>query len=102
MDLTTKFKMVASCQQIKITSLKIDIPYPIEHVERVQTKYGEAILTTLRAESPQTFVKVFLPRRCGTLFGDDDLPSINEKTVSLSLKYVGTNTTSNSYILELE
>jgi len=85
--------MVASCQQTKITSLKIDMPYSIEHAERVQTKYGEAILMTLRAESPQTFVKVFLPRRYGNLFSDDNLCSINEKTISLSLKYLGTNTT---------
>jgi len=101
MDLVTKFKMVTACQHIKITSLKIDMPYPIERAEKVQTKYGKAILMTLRAESSQTFVKVFLPRRYGTLSSDDDLCSNNKKTISLSLKYLGTNTTSNSYILEL-
>jgi len=100
MDLATKFKMVATCQQTKITSLKIDTPYPIERADRVVTKYGEAILTTLQA--PETFLKVFLPRRYGTLFGDEDLRSINDKTVSLNLKYLGTNPTTNSYILELD
>jgi len=50
--------MVTACQQTKITSLKIDMPYPIEHAERVQTKYGEAILLTLRAESPDIFESV--------------------------------------------
>jgi len=102
MDLATKFKMVTSCQQTKITSLKIDMPYPIAHAERVMTKYGEAILMTLQSQSPQTFLKVFLPRRYGALFGDDDLRSIKDKTVSLNLKYLCTNTTTNSYILELE
>jgi len=102
MDLVTKFKIVASCQQTKITSLKIFMPYPIEHAERVVTKYGEAILMTLQSQSPQTFLKLFLPQRYGTLFSDDDPCAINEKTISLSLKYQGTNTTSNSYILELE
>jgi len=102
MDLATKFKMVASCQQTKITSLKIDMPYPIERAERVLTKYGKAMLMTLQAESSQTFVNVFLPRRSGTLFSDDDLCSINDNTISLNLKYPGTNTTTNSYILELE
>jgi len=101
MDLATKFKMVTSGQQTKITSLKIDMPYPIEHAE-VMTKYGEAILMTLQSQSPQTFLKMFLPRRYGALFGDDDLRSINDKTVSLNVKYLGTNTTTNSYILELE
>jgi len=71
--------MVTSCQQTKITSLKIDTPYPIERAERVQTKYGEAILLTLRAESQHTFDKVFLPRRYGSLFSDDDLSAINDK-----------------------
>ena len=56
MHLATKFKMVAACQQTKITSLKIDTPYPIEREERVVTKYGEAILVTLQA--PDTFLSV--------------------------------------------
>ena len=101
-DLTTKCKMVTSCQQTKITSLKIGTPYPIELAERVQTKYGEAISVTLRAESPQTFVKVFLPRRYGVLFSDEDLRHINDRTVSLRLKYLGTHAYTNSYILEIE
>jgi len=58
MDLSAKFK-ITSCQQTKITPLKIDTPYPIERAERVQTKYGEAILMTLQAESQHTFVSVF-------------------------------------------
>ena len=100
MDLATKFKMVTKCQQTKITSLNINTPYPIERAERVVTKYGDAILVTLQA--PETFLKVFLPRRYGTLFGDEDLRSINDKTVSLNLKYLGTNPATNSYILELD
>ena len=66
--------------------MKIDMPYPIERAESVQTKYGEPILMTLQAESPHTIVKVFLPRRYGALFGDDDLSAINDKTITLSLK----------------
>ena len=90
--------MLSACEQIKISALKQKVPYPIEIAERVQTKYGETVLATLRAESPQTFLKVFLPRRYGVLFSDEELQRINEKTVSLSLKYQGTNTTTNSYI----
>ena len=97
-DLATKFKMVAKCQQTKITSLNTNTPYPIERAERVVIKYGEAIFVTLQA--PDTFLKVFLRRRYGTLFGEEDLCSINDKTVSLNLKYLGTNPT--IYILELD
>jgi len=94
--------MISACEQIKISALKQNVPYPIERAERVQTKYGETVLATLRAESAQAFLKVFLPRRYGVLFSDEELRRINEKTLSLSLKYQGTNTTTNSYILELE
>jgi len=102
MDLSSKFRMISSCEQIKISALKQNVLYPIERAERVQTKYGETVLVTLRAESPQTFLKVFLPRRYGVLFSDEELRHINEKTISLSLKYRGTNTATNSYILEIE
>jgi len=78
-----KFKMTSACQTIRITSLKTDSSYPIERAENVQTRYGEAVLLTLK-ESSQMYVKVFLPRRYGALFSVDDLKSINEKTVSRS------------------
>jgi len=94
--------MISSCEQIKISALKQNAPYHIERVERVQTKYGETVLATLREESPQTFLKVFLRRRYGVLFSDEELRRINEKTLSLSLKYLGINTTTNSYMLNLE
>ena len=67
MDLSMKFKMTSSCQTIKIPSLKIDRSYNIERVEKVRTKYGEAVLLTLQ-DSPLTSVKIFLPRRYGELF----------------------------------
>jgi len=101
MDLSAKFKLISSCQQIEITFLGINTPYPIERAEKVQTKYGEAIVLNLQ-ESPQTFVKVFVPRRYGFLFTDNDLRSNNKKSVSLSLKYLGTNPASNSYFLEIK
>jgi len=94
--------MISACEQIKIVALKQNVPYPIERAERVKTKYGETVLATQRAESPQTFLKVFLPRRYGVLFSDEELRHINEKALSQSLKYLGTNTATNSYILEIE
>jgi len=101
MDLSMKFKMTSACHTVKITSLKTDSSYPIERAEKVQTKYGEAVLLTLK-ESSQVYVKVFLPRRYGAQFSEDDIHSINNKTVSLALIYRGTCPTSNAYILEID
>jgi len=102
MDLSSKFRILSACEQIKISALKQNVPYPIERAERVQTRYGETVLATLRAESPQMFLKVFLPRRYGVVFIDEELQRINEKTLALSLKYLGTHASTNSYILEIE
>jgi len=96
-----KFKMTSSCQTIKIPSLKIDRSYNIERAEKVRTKYGEAVLLTLQ-DSPLTSVKIFLPRRYGELFTEEDFQSMNEKkTVSRALIYRGTCPMSNAYILEI-
>jgi hypothetical protein len=101
MDLVEKFKMASSCQTVKFSSLTKNKPYQTEHVERVQTRYGEAILLTLR-ELPASFVKIYLPKRYGVQFSVENISSINERSVSLSIKYKGTCPDSNSYILELE
>jgi hypothetical protein len=101
MDLASKFRMTTAGNTVKIITLKMHSAYPIERVEKVQACFGEAVLLTLR-ESPQTYVKVFLPRRYGALFTEDDLKAINKKSVSLALRYYGNCPESNSYILELE
>jgi hypothetical protein len=101
MDLASKIRMTTASNTVKITTLKMDSAYPIERVEKVQTRFGKAVLLTLR-ESSQTYVKVFLPRRYGALFMEEDLRAINEKSVSLALRYHSNCPESNSYILELE
>jgi hypothetical protein len=101
MNLAAKFRMTSSCQTFRISSLTVDKPYPKKRAEKIQTRYGEAVLLTLK-ESPQAFVKVFLPKRYGAVFTDDDIKSINEKSVSLTFRYRGTCPTSNSDILEIE
>jgi hypothetical protein len=77
--------MASSCPVIKITSLKMNSSYPIERAEKLQTRFGEAIVLTLQ-KSPFTFVNLFVPRRYGALFTENDLNSINEKSVSLALE----------------
>jgi hypothetical protein len=100
MDLAEKFKMAAVVQTAKITSLNTDISYPIVRAERFMTRYGESVLLTLQ-DTPHTFMKVFLPRRYGAVFTDDDIKAVNEKTVSLILSYRGICPTLNSPILEI-
>jgi hypothetical protein len=99
MELSAKFKMTPPCRTVRVSVLKLDITYPIERAERIKTRFGETILLTLK-ESTQTFVKVFLPKRYGDLSTDDDIKSINEKSVIHALKYHGT--ISNSFVLETE
>jgi hypothetical protein len=80
MNLSMKFKMISPCQPSKITSFKMTTLYPIERAEKLQTKLGGAILLTLQ-ESLQAFVTVFLPRRYGAHFTENDIISINEKSI---------------------
>jgi hypothetical protein len=100
MDFVENFKMSSSSQTVKFSSLPKNKPYLNEHIEKVQTRYGETILLTLR-ESALSRVKIFLPKRYGVQFTEANITSINEKSVLLSLKYMGTNPDSNRYILEL-
>jgi hypothetical protein len=67
MELATKFRMTSSSQTVKIPSLMVERPYSMERAEKIQTRYSEAVLLTLK-ESPKSCVKVFLPRRYGALF----------------------------------
>jgi hypothetical protein len=66
----------------------MNTPYPMEREEKLQTKFGGTIFITLQ-KSPQAFVIFFLPRRHSAHITGNDIRSINEKSVSLALKYVG-------------
>jgi len=87
MDLSAKFRMTSSCQTVRITSLNTDISYPIERAEKLQSRYGEAVLLTLR-ESSQVHVKVFT-KTIRVLFSEDDLKSINRKNCISSSQIPG-------------
>jgi hypothetical protein len=67
MDLVGKFKMASSCQTVKVSSLMKDKPYLIEHVEKVQIRYGEAVLLNLR-ESPLSCEDIFTETVCGPIY----------------------------------
>ena len=62
---------------VHVNSLTVDKNDPMVKAERVRTKYGETILLSIRDSAQQLF-KLFLPKRYGMVFKDEDITSINE------------------------
>jgi len=75
--------------------------YPIEFARRVNTKYGDTALLSLR-DTESKLVKVFLPKRYSTTFKDEDLEMIVEGKLKLHLIYKGKCDKSGSYQLVIE
>jgi len=101
MKLDRKFEIPTSCRSLSLGSLEPDRAYPIVHVERINTRYGQSVLIAIM-DSPSSSVKVFLPRRYGDVLSDEDLEAINSQHVALLLIHMGTCPRSNSYILDLK
>jgi hypothetical protein len=53
-------------------------------------------------DSPANTVRVFLPKRYGSIISVDDIHHINTHAVELNLVFKGTFATTNSYILTIE
>ena len=100
MDLTQKFKDVASGTAVRIESLDGDKRYPVLRAEWLTTKHGKTILLTIR-EDYSTVVKMFLPKRYGDTFSDTDIVVINNRSVQYHVIYKGRCSRSNSHILHL-
>jgi hypothetical protein len=66
----------------------VDRKYPIISAERVVTKFGPTVLTSITDEADRT-VKVFMPKRYGSEFSDVDIEDINTAKESLFLVYKG-------------
>jgi hypothetical protein len=75
----------AARRTVKISSLRTDCSYLIEWVDKFHTRFGETVLLTVQ-DSPQSYVKVILPRRYGVLFTEEDFQAVNDKHISLSLR----------------
>ena len=69
----------------KMDELETGKSYLIECIERVTTKFGDALLTTLDDEDER--FKVFLPKRFNTKLTDEDLEYMNNET--FYMKYLG-------------
>jgi hypothetical protein len=108
MALSQRFSYV-TCDIVHVTTLKVEQKYPIVKAERVQTRYGETILLSIREllnlnvrdKTPQ-LKKVFLPKRYAQVFKEDDITNINSGPVELSLIFKGQCKDTNTIILAVE
>ena len=67
-----------------ISELEVFRGYPIEHADKVTTRFGDTFLLAIR-ESKDRLLKVFLPQRYGAAFKEEDLQAINEGAVHWNL-----------------
>jgi len=91
MALSQRFSDVA-CDDVHVSSLKVDQTYPIVKAERVKTRYGETVLLSIRdtqnlsdRDASPALLKVFLPKRYATVITDTDISSINGELMHWSL-----------------
>ena len=101
MDIKTRFQAATSCTFVKIAALEVERKYPIIRAERVETKFGPAVLLTI-LDAPIKSIKVFLPKRYLAAMADEDIDDINSERVSLKLIYKVTCVQTRSYILTIE
>jgi hypothetical protein len=101
MDLDRKFQDVSFCHSAKISSLEVDRKYPITRAERIVTKFGPTVLLSIRSTSFNT-VKVFIHKRCGSVFSDADIEDINIEKVTLHVVYKGICDKTILHILAIE
>jgi hypothetical protein len=101
MALAQKFNEV-TCDITHISSLDVNRKYPIEHAERVTTRFGETILLSIRDVAEDRLCKVFLPQRYTAVFKDDDVHAINDGYAVWHLVSKGRCPDSTAYQLALE
>jgi hypothetical protein len=65
---------------IKFTSLEVGRVYPIDNTGKFDTILEETVIITVHHKTLQ-LVKAFLPRPYGLLFTEEDIHSINEKSL---------------------
>jgi hypothetical protein len=88
LDLDRKFQEVTCGNTVKISFLEVDRNNTITRPENIVTKFGPTALLNVRDTSFNT-VKVFIPKRYGSVFSDADIEDINTEKVSLHLVYKG-------------
>ena len=99
--LSRKIQVVDSCYSIKVSSLQVDIKYPITHDEKGATRFGPAIVFAIR-DTPDRILKVFMPRRFYSAFSNEDFEEINSEKVALNLVYKGQYVNTHTFKVTIE
>jgi hypothetical protein len=97
MALAKRFQKTSTCYTVKIGSLDTDRPYPITHAKHIDTRFGPAILLSIR--DSEFTLKVFLPRRYSEVVTDEDIESFNR--AKLYLVYRGVCEQTNGFLLSI-
>ena len=85
-----------------ISELVVDMKYPIEHADRIKTRFGDTVLLSIRNTASDRLHKVFFPQQYGAAFKDEDLQAINEGTVKMWLVSKGKCPKTNACQLAIE
>jgi len=88
MDLGKRFEEASAYAAVSVSSLEANTPYPLTKANRINTKYGLAVVLTHQGPD-EGVVQVFLPQCYSDVMTDSDLASINSKAVALRLVYKG-------------
>jgi len=67
-----------TCDITQISSLEENRKTPIEHADRVTTRFRETIQLSIRDIPGDRMCKVFHPQRYTAVFKDDDVLAIND------------------------
>lgn len=83
MALSQKFKDAVLVAAVNVTAFYMGTRYPVLHCERVDTKYGESVRRTLREDSADNIIRVFLLCHYGANITDEDIAAINNHNTIL-------------------
>lgn len=95
-----KFNMEMDDRVVKVEEWPVNTPLPIIELKRVNTKYGECILATLR-DTEGASIKSFLPARFANVLSNEDLEAINNDPDKPSLVCEGKSTSGKSFKIKL-
>ena len=102
MALSQRFKDAVSGSAVIVAALYMGTRYPLLDCERVDTKYEMSVRLTLREETEDNVIRVFLPRHYGATITDEDMAAINSRRIQYYLSYKGKSATSNRPMLQID
>jgi hypothetical protein len=94
--LTKKFLDASTYHTIKFGSLETDENFPITYAERFDTRFGPALLLSIRHS--ELALKVFLPRRYSEVVTEECFARISSNKEKHYLVYSGVCTQTSGYL----